>query len=65
VFKETLGRRSVLFLAEVQIVLYVFYRELFGAFPVVQGKMCQAPQVVVQGACRFTVYGKALGQFVL
>jgi hypothetical protein len=41
--------------------LNFFYRELFWALLVVQSQVRKATQVVVEGACRFAVYGKTLG----
>ena len=63
--EETFGRGPVKFLAMIKIRLNVFHRERFWALLVVQGKVGQASEVIVQGAFGFAVDGKALLQFVL
>ena len=49
----------------VQIVFNVLDRQRFGTLQIVQSKMPQASEVIVQGAFGFAVDGKALLQFAL
>ena len=65
VFEEAFRRGLVKFLAMIKIVFNVLDRERFWALLVVQCKMCQASEVIVQGAFCFAIDRKALLQFVL
>lgn len=53
------------FLTIVEVVFNVFYRKLLRALLVMQRKVRQTTQVVVERALRFTVNRKTLCQLVL
>jgi hypothetical protein len=60
VLEEAFRWGLVKLLAMIKVVLNVFHREFFWAPFMVQRKVRQASEVIVQGAFCFAVYGKAL-----
>lgn len=55
VLEKTLGRGSVQVLAMKKIIIDQLGRKRLRALPVMQGQMCQAPRVVVQGTLGLAV----------
>lgn len=64
-FKETLRRCLMEFLTIIKIVFNVFYRKLLRALLIVQRKVRQTAQVVVERALSLAVNRKTLRQLVL
>jgi len=60
VLKKAFRRGLVEFLAIIKVIFNIFHREFFWALIIVQGKVSQASEVIVQGALCLAIDGKAL-----